>query len=167
MPYGTDLFTRPYGADGNDSNVADYRTYIAEAALTPGDYVMLTVAKKGKNVEAATAGNEKRCVGIYEGYGGTGAISTTYAAATATAEVPDTIPEPRAAVAGDVVRIKKSGWGIGRVLGSASLAAGEATKVASTAGVVERDVTNYLAGVCVDEAYATASIALKKVLVNH
>lgn len=166
MSHGTDYYLRPYGADGNDSKVGEFVQFIANGAIVCGDVCSLVVATSGTKVAPSAAGSEAIMVGVYEGVGGSGAVETAYLTAIETATIPGTLRTPRTAAAGDVVTLRKKGLAVARVLGSASLAAGEALKAGATAGTFERDATVQLARAAADEAYTTTSIAYKKVLVN-
>jgi hypothetical protein len=166
MSRGTAVYGRPFSADGNDSEVGRYKDFIAAEALTCGDAVMFTVAEKMKKVSKATSGADARVIGIYEGFGGNGAADASYLAAMLAEGITPQSAEPKAAVAGDVVAIKVFGPAVGRVLGVASFAAGDATKVGATAGTLERDQTVMLLHVTLDIAYTTAAVAFKRIFVN-
>ncbi len=162
-----DLFTRPYeGSVSGETRKAHHDRYVANAAIAPGDYVMLVAGTSGLKVAKAVAGSEAIVVGVYEGKGGSGAADAAYLAAALAAGLRPFEKQPKAAAAGDSIAIITKGFTVASVLGSGSLAAGDALKVSATAGAVERDATVQLLRSAADEAYTTTSIALKKVLVN-
>lgn len=144
--------TGGYGTSGSGTlttpDLKEEMLAIASAAISVGHAVQIDTGDSsgatepfGRKVKSAVDGttasvDERMTVGIYEGFGGTGAVNTalTYVGATSTA-VPG-----KAAVTGDLVRITVRGYGFAWASAAGgSIAAGDALSVVDVSGAVAAD----------------------------
>jgi len=121
---------------------------VADAAINPGEVVMLTGASNAKalKVTASSASSDHRTQGVYQGEGGTGIYDTTFVG-------------QRRAVAGDVIRIIYKGVASVLVDGTTAVAQYDCLGAhAGTAGQLQRVATS---GITFAEGSSPQFIALE------
>ena len=146
--------------------------YVAGGALLTGSPVIIhfangTAANRSKTVIASTTAGALAAVGVYEGLGGTGAVTAE------TLSNDSTLGTGRDALTGDIVYVTVFGEALALVEGTTDVVAGDALTLTTTAAQFKKGavlaaliesgtIVNFIAL----EAYTTAGTALCRVLVR-